>query len=233
MSARVLRASRSEYETELSFAGLHQLLLPAAGSLPELPEVHRAALATALGFERGEPHRRLVLTSALLAWLRRLASTTPLVLVVDDLQWIDRASVVILSLVARRLGGLRVGLLLSQRTGQESFFDRESVPELTLMPLAGDSPPPANCLRIRHRSGGLPPAFDYAARGPRPREVGSPAAAPQSSSTHRLARRPRQRKNTADRPGGLPRPLGSARPTCPAPARGCPWPVNTALARSS
>ncbi|NUP30236.1 MAG: ATP-binding protein, partial [Streptomycetaceae bacterium] len=69
LGARVLHASGSEYETELSFAGLHQLLLPAADTLPELPEVHRAALATALGFERGEPPGRLVLTSALLAWL--------------------------------------------------------------------------------------------------------------------------------------------------------------------
>lgn len=139
MGARVLRASGSEYETELSFAGLHQLLLPATGSLPELPEVHRAALATALGFERGEPPGRLMLTSALLAWLAHLASTTPLVLVVDDLQWVDRASVAVLSLVARRLGGLRVGLLLSQRTGHESFFDRESAPELALTPLKDDA----------------------------------------------------------------------------------------------
>ncbi|WP_186001629.1 AAA family ATPase [Streptomyces sp. IB201691-2A2] len=139
MGARVLRASGSEYETELGFAGLHQLLLPAAGSLPELPEVHRAALATALGFERGDPPGRLMLTSALLAWLAHLASTTPLVLVVDDLQWVDRSSVAVLSLVARRLGGLRVGLLLSQRTGHESFFGRESAPELTLMPLGDDA----------------------------------------------------------------------------------------------
>ncbi|MFD8307873.1 AAA family ATPase [Streptomyces sp. NPDC059690] len=139
MGARVLHASGSEYETELSFAGLHQLLLPAAGSLKELPEVHRAAMATALGFERGEPPGRLVLTSALLAWLGHLASTSPLVLVVDDLQWVDRASVVILSLVARRLGGLRVGLLLSQRTGHESFFDHGSVPELALTPLQDDA----------------------------------------------------------------------------------------------
>ncbi|MCL6670201.1 AAA family ATPase [Streptomyces panaciradicis] len=147
LGARVLHASGSEYETELSFAGLHQLLLPAADSLPELPEVHRAALATALGFERGDPPGRLVLTSALLAWLGHLASTTPLVLVVDDLQWVDRASVVILSLVARRLGGLRVGLLLSQRTGQESFFDRQSVPELALTPLEDDA---AQSLLRRH-----------------------------------------------------------------------------------
>ncbi|MEO3784152.1 AAA family ATPase [Actinocorallia sp. B10E7] len=139
MGARVLRASGSEYETELSFAGLHQLLLPAVEGLPELPEPHRAALATALGLERGEPPSRLVLTSALLDWLRHLSSTAPLVLVVDDLQWVDRASVVILSLVARRIGGLRVGLLLAQRTGHESFFDRESVPELALTPLDDDA----------------------------------------------------------------------------------------------
>ncbi|MEU8120527.1 AAA family ATPase [Spirillospora sp. NPDC049024] len=136
--ARVLRASGSEYETGLSFAGLHQLMLPVVDTLPELPGHHRTALATALGLDRGDPPSRLALTSALLDWLRRLSSTAPLVLVVDDLQWVDRPSVVVLNLVARRIGGLQVGLLLSQRTGHESFFDRESVPELQLPPLGDD-----------------------------------------------------------------------------------------------
>ncbi|MFF4622193.1 AAA family ATPase [Nonomuraea jabiensis] len=139
MGARVLRASGSEFETELSFAVLHQLLLPVVDGLPELPEVHRAALATALGLERGDPPGRLVLVSALLAWLRHLTSTRPLVLVVDDLQWVDRASVVVLSLVARRLSGLPVGLLLAQRSEYESFFDRESAPQLILTPLDDDA----------------------------------------------------------------------------------------------
>ncbi|WP_141579455.1 AAA family ATPase [Actinomadura sp. WMMA1423] len=139
MGARVLRASGSEYETELSFAGLHQLLLPVVDSLPGLPAPHRAALATALGLDRGDPPSRLALTTALLDWLRHLSSTAPLVLVVDDLQWVDRASVVILNLVARRIGGLRVGMLLAQRAGHESFFDRESAPELSLAPLDDDA----------------------------------------------------------------------------------------------
>ncbi|MEV0667934.1 ATP-binding protein [Actinomadura luteofluorescens] len=148
MGARVLRASGSEYETELSFAGLHQLLLPAVDTLPELPAPHRTALATALGLDRGEPPSRLALTSALLDWLRRLSSTAPLVLVVDDLQWVDRASAVILSLVAGRVGGIRVGLLLAQRAGHESFFDRTAVPELPLTPL--DDSDAVRLLRRHH-----------------------------------------------------------------------------------
>lgn len=134
-ATRVLRASGVEFEAELSFAGLHQLLLPVAAVFDDLPAVHRAAVATALGLERGEPPERLLLATATLALLRRLARAAPLLLVVDDLQWLDRASAIVLSLVARRLGDSRVGLLLAQRSAEESFFDRVALPTLALAPL--------------------------------------------------------------------------------------------------
>lgn len=137
--ARVLRAPGCEFETGLSYAGLHLLLLPVAEEMSRLAEADRAALGTALGSLRGEPPGRLPLTGAMLSLVDRLTATAPLLLVVDDVQWMDRASVVALSLVARRLGGRPCGLLLSQRTGYESFFDARSVPEIVLGPLDDDA----------------------------------------------------------------------------------------------
>ena len=52
------------------------------------------------------------------------AARVPVLLIVDDLPWIDRASACVLSFAARRLGGSRAGLLAACRTGAESYFDR-------------------------------------------------------------------------------------------------------------
>lgn len=137
--AQVRRASGAQFEQRLSYSGLHQLFLrDTAGGGPELsqlPEEHRAALEAALGLRTGRAPDRLMLTSATLALLARLSAPAPLILLVDDLQWLDPASAAVLSLVARRLAGSRVGLLLAQRSGDESFFDTASVPTLHIGPL--------------------------------------------------------------------------------------------------
>ncbi|WP_196054767.1 helix-turn-helix transcriptional regulator [Nocardia aurantiaca] len=137
--ARILRASGAEFEAELSYAGLHQLLLPVSPELAHLPEAHRVALQIALGIDGGPAPDRLLLTTATLTLLQRLARSAFVLVVVDDLQWLDRASAGVLSLVARRSAGFRVGLLLTQRSGYESFFDRTAIPELPLPPLDAES----------------------------------------------------------------------------------------------
>ena len=58
----------------------------------------------ALGFGAGPPPDRLLVSNAALALLRQAAARAPLLLIVDDLPWIDRASAGVLSFVARRLG---------------------------------------------------------------------------------------------------------------------------------
>src|SRR5690606_41320120 len=123
-------------EAELSVAWLHQLMLPVADTLAELPDPHRTALSTALGLGVGDPPSRLVLVSGLLAWLRRLTERAPVVVLFDDIQWTDRASASLLSLAARRLDGLRVAMVFAERSGYPSFLDRDHLPSRELEPLS-------------------------------------------------------------------------------------------------
>ena len=58
-----------------------------------------------------------------------------MLVIIDDLPWLDRASAGVLSFVARRLEGSQVGLLGASRTGEEDFFDRAGLPELEVQPL--------------------------------------------------------------------------------------------------
>ena len=131
----VLRVVGGEFEAEISFTGLNQALLPLLGHFGELGSTHRAALGVALGLGAGPVPDRLLVSNAALALLRHAAARVPLLLIVDDLPWIDRASAGVLSFVARRLGGSRAGLLAACRTGADSYFDRGGLPEYELKPL--------------------------------------------------------------------------------------------------
>ena len=133
--ALVLRSAGVEFLGDLSFSGLNHVLEPLLHECDALDPAHREALTVALGAGDGAPVDRLVVYGAVLALLRRAASTRPVLLVIDDLQWVDRASAAALAFVARRLTGSRVGLLAASRPGFESFFERAGLPELTVLPL--------------------------------------------------------------------------------------------------
>jgi DNA-binding CsgD family transcriptional regulator len=133
--ARVLRASGVEFEAGISFSGLNQTLLQLLGEFGHLAASHRKALNVALGFGEGPPPDRLVVSSATVELLREAAAARPILVVIDDLPWFDRASAAVLGFVARRLAGTRVGVLGASRSGDESFFDRAGLPELELQPL--------------------------------------------------------------------------------------------------
>jgi DNA-binding CsgD family transcriptional regulator len=137
--ARVLRAGGVEFEAEMSFSGLNQALLPLFGEFAHLSAAHHDALNVALGLGEGPAPDRLVVSNATLALLRQAATGRPLVVIVDDLPWLDRASAGVLGFVARRLAGSRVGFLAASRSGEESFFDRVGLPELELQPLDDDA----------------------------------------------------------------------------------------------
>jgi predicted ATPase len=96
---RVVHAAGVEFEADVSFATLHLVLQPLFGELENLTEWHRDALTTALGLREGPRSDQLVLSNATLAVLAA-ASSTPLLLIVDDLPWIDRASAAVLGFVA-------------------------------------------------------------------------------------------------------------------------------------
>jgi hypothetical protein len=139
---RLLRATGSQFEADISYAALHQLLHPCLDAVPRLSPLFAGALNVALGLGEGAPPGPLLVASAVLALLQQAAGEQPLLLVVDDLPWLDRASALVLGMVARRLTGLPAALLAACRTGEPNFFDQGSLPVApTPAPAARSRPP--------------------------------------------------------------------------------------------
>jgi DNA-binding CsgD family transcriptional regulator len=134
--AIVLRVAGTELEGQLSYATLNQALYPLLDRFEDLSTAHRDALRVALGFGDGPPPDRLLVSNAATVLLRRAAADAPLLLIVDDMPWVDRASAGVLGFVARRLIGSRAGLLAAARGGEDQgFFDRAGLPRFELKPL--------------------------------------------------------------------------------------------------
>jgi DNA-binding CsgD family transcriptional regulator len=127
-NARVVRVSGAEFESDMTFAGLNQVLYPFFEFREHMEPIHRQGLRVALGLTDGPPPEPLVVCYAGLSILHYASATRPLLLIVDDLQWLDRASAIALGFIARRLDGERVGFLAAIRTGEESFFERGGLP---------------------------------------------------------------------------------------------------------
>jgi DNA-binding CsgD family transcriptional regulator len=131
----VARAAGVQSEMELAFAGVHQLCAPMLHHLERLPVPQRDALATALGISSGAAPDRFLVGLAVLGLLAEAAEQRPLICVVDDEQWLDRASVQVLAFVARRLQAESVGLVLAAR---QPSNDLAGLPELVLGGLGED-----------------------------------------------------------------------------------------------
>ena len=112
---RVLRVVGVQSEMELAFAGLHQLCAPLLDRLGVLPGPQLDALRTAFGMSAGPAPDRFLVGLATLGLLAEAAAERPVVCLVDDAQWLDRASAQALKFVARRLGAESVGLVFSAR----------------------------------------------------------------------------------------------------------------------
>jgi DNA-binding CsgD family transcriptional regulator len=113
--SRVVRAAGVQSEMELAFAGLQQLCAPLLDHLGRLPEPQRDALRTAFGISAGAAPDRFVVGLAVLSLLSEAAAGQPLICLVDDQQWLDRASAQALGFVARRLEAESVGLVFAAR----------------------------------------------------------------------------------------------------------------------
>ncbi|MBN6050612.1 AAA family ATPase [Nonomuraea sp. RK-328] len=111
---RVLRADGVEPEADLAFAALHQLLRPVTGLLEALPGPQRDAVAGALGLAAPSSDRFLV-SAGVLSLLAEAAVPDGLLCLVDDVQWLDRASADALLFAARRLRTEGVAMLLAVR----------------------------------------------------------------------------------------------------------------------
>jgi DNA-binding CsgD family transcriptional regulator len=112
---QVTRVAGVEAEMELAFAGVHQLCSPMLHRLERLPAPQRAALRTAFGLGPGPAPDRFLVALATLSLLSEAAEEQPLLCLVDDEQWLDRASAGVLGFVARRLAAEPVGLVFAAR----------------------------------------------------------------------------------------------------------------------
>ena len=125
----VARAAGVQSEMELAFAGVHQLCAPMLDHVDRLPGPQRDALRTALGISPGTAPDRFLVALAVLGLLSDVAEQRPLICLVDDEQWLDRASTQVLAFVARRLQAESVGVVLAARRPSEAVA---GLPELVL-----------------------------------------------------------------------------------------------------
>jgi DNA-binding CsgD family transcriptional regulator len=182
LDRRVLSSSPASAESQLSFAGLDDLL---AGALPDvaadlpIPQVRALQLALLLDDAGDEQVQPRTVLAATLSTLRALADLGPVLIAIDDVQWLDTASVEALAFALRRLGDARVSFLGSVRLGDASeqqralvqaleHRDGHAVRRIVLGPLSmsathdavvrrfGLSPAPSVMERIHETSGGNP-----------------------------------------------------------------------------
>ena len=110
-----------ESERELPFAALHQLCAPMLDRLDRLPEPQRDAVAITFGLSSGSAPDRFLVGLAVLSLLSDVAEERPLLCVVDDSRWLDRASAQVLGFVARRLLAESVVMLFGARQPGEEL----------------------------------------------------------------------------------------------------------------
>ena len=134
---RTLRARGVEFEAELTFAGLHELLRPLLADLDRLPPPQASALRAALAIDAPREVDRFAVYTATLSLVALAAEAATLLVLVDDAQWLDEASAGALAFVARRLHAEPVAMLIALREGATGPFAGGVFPELPLPGLSG------------------------------------------------------------------------------------------------
>jgi DNA-binding CsgD family transcriptional regulator len=134
---RVVSAAGVQSEMELAFAGLHQLCVPMLDRLEQLPAPQRDALGAAFGLRAGDAPDRFLVGLAVLSLFSEVAEQQTLVCLVDDAQWLDRASAQALEFVARRLLAESVALVFAARPS-EAEQPLAGLPELVVEGLSDD-----------------------------------------------------------------------------------------------
>jgi DNA-binding CsgD family transcriptional regulator len=134
---RVEHVTGVEAEMELPYAGIHQLCAPMLPRLDALPQPQQDALRVALGLTSGQVPERFVVGLAVLGLLSAEAEERPLLCLVDDAQWLDAASGLILGFVARRLSAESVAIVVALRepSARQEF---DGLPHLPLRGLTDE-----------------------------------------------------------------------------------------------
>jgi DNA-binding CsgD family transcriptional regulator len=129
----VIRAVGVEGEMELAFAAVQQLCAPSLHLLDRLPAPQRVALEVALGLSAGPPPNTFLVGLAVLNLASEAADEQPMLCLVDDAQWLDRASARVLAFMARRLLAERIAMVFAAR---EAIDALRGVAELRVEPLS-------------------------------------------------------------------------------------------------
>jgi DNA-binding CsgD family transcriptional regulator len=129
---RVLRTVGVEGEMELPYAALQQLCSPMLDLSERLADPQRDALGVAFGLSTGPTPNRFLVGLAVLGLLSEAAEEWPLLCVVDDAQWLDRASAQVLAFVTRRLLAEKIALVFATRALGDALA---GLPELHVAPL--------------------------------------------------------------------------------------------------
>jgi DNA-binding CsgD family transcriptional regulator len=185
------RLTGVESETQLGYAALHRFLLPFRGQLERLPGPQRQALRSTFGQVAGPPADRFLVALGVLTLLADIASRTPLLCLVDDTQWLDPESAVVLGFVARRLCAERVVLVFADRLPSDQLSALSGIPELPIDGLGGREAAellssitsgrlnPAVGTRIAVETGGNPLALVELARELSAEQLAGSAALPE------------------------------------------------------
>jgi DNA-binding CsgD family transcriptional regulator len=129
---RVVRTRGIESESELSFAGLLDLVRPLLPQLDLLPERQSAALRSALALETAEATDRFAVYAGTLGLLAAAAEEQPLLALIDDGHWLDQASADALAFVSRRIRSDRIAVLWAMRDGEPTHVSTEGLRERRL-----------------------------------------------------------------------------------------------------
>ena len=168
---RVLSVCGVPFEADIPFSGLHALLLPAALAIDRLTAVQAGGLRSALGLGDRAEVDRLVVGAATLSLVSAFADDGPVLIVIDDAHWLDRASAEAMAFAARRLIADPVAILVAVRDGEPSPLLEAGLAELRLSGLdrasglallkrgAGRALPGEKANRIFDATGGNPLAL--------------------------------------------------------------------------
>jgi DNA-binding CsgD family transcriptional regulator len=136
----VLKASGSESESDLPFAVLADLLHPLEGRIGSLPGPQKRALRTALALSKAAAGDRLAVNVATLRLLADYAADEPLLILIDDYQWLDTATKDVVDFIARRSQTVGVGLVITTRGSlppEGEMLDLGPLPEGSAAALVG------------------------------------------------------------------------------------------------
>lgn len=135
---KVLSMTGIESEAQLPYAGLHQLLHPVISQVDSLPAPQKSALQTALGMTSDAPPEIFLVALAALNLIDDAADDKPILVAVDDLQWLDTPTITVLSFIARRVEATNMLIVAALRDGYDNLLIAAGVPELQMNAL-GDA----------------------------------------------------------------------------------------------